>query len=158
MKKSLFITTILAVLVCFVSCQKTTTTYSPEDLVGRWQAPSMSQPDDTLQFRVFLAETASDEPEYRYGYEWDMGDHEGWDETKGTYEDFLLTKGNDGEYHGNGWYKWKLATNGDLTIINLMHNGGADIPKTYTVTTLTNTDLSFKDSFGKIHSFTKVKK
>lgn len=157
--KKLYYLALAAIVACFVSCQKTTTTYSPDDLVGRWQAPSMSQPNDTLQFRVFLAETDPDEPEYRFGYEWDMGDHEGWDDSEGTYEDFLLTPiSQDGEFHGNGWYKWKLLSSGELTIINLMHNGGAGIPKTYTITLLTNTDLSFKDNFGQIHSFTKVKK
>lgn len=157
MKKSLIIVTVLAIMVGFVSCKKTTTKYSAEDLIGRWQAPS-DYSKDSMQYRVFLAEAVPSETEYRYGYEWDMGDHEGWDASQGTYEDFLMTPtSEDGEFHGNGWYHWKLATNGELTIINLMHNGGAEVVKSYTVTVLTNSSLTFKDSFGKTHSFTRIK-
>ena len=158
MKKILYFAAFIAVVAGFVSCQKTTT-YSKDDLIGRWQAPSDSRPNDTLQYRVFLAEIDPEEKEeYRFGYEWDMGDHEGWDDNQGTYEDYLMTPiSENGDYHGNGWYKWKLEPNGELTIINLMHNGGADIPKTYTVTVLTSTNLTFKDGFGVSHSYTKVK-
>ena len=38
-----------------------------------------------------------------------------------------------------------------------MNNGGADIPKTYKVTVLTGFSLTYKDDFGTVHSFTKVK-
>ena len=157
MKKSLIIATVLAIMACLVSCQKSTT-YSSDDLIGRWQAPSASLPNDTLQYRVFLADKDSEEPEYRFGYEWDMGDHQGWDDSKETYEEYLLKPiSEDGDYHGNGWYKWKLDPDGELTIIYLLRNGGAELPKVYTVTILTNSSLSFKDGLGVVHSFTKVK-
>jgi len=154
MKKILVFAAVLAVVAGFVSCQKSPS-FAKEDLVGRWQAPS----GDTLQFIVFQADAVPDsDGEYRYGYEWDMKDHEGWDDTKGTYEDFLMTPISErGAYHGNGWFKWKLESNGDLTLVNFMNNGGADIPKTYTVTVLTGTALTYKDDFGTTHQFTKVK-
>jgi len=50
-----------------------------------------------------------------------------------------------------------LETNGDFIYVNLMNNGGAEIPKTYKVTVLTGTSLTFKDDFGTTHTFTKVK-
>ncbi len=48
---------------------------------------------------------------------------------------------------GNGWFKWKL-TGDELMEIHLMENGGADIPKYYTITTLSETTLTYEDSFG----------
>lgn len=156
MKKSLFFALVIAlVAVGFGACKKQTT-YSPEDLIGRWQAPS----GDTLMYMVFqpdMAPTPSEVTgEFRYGYEWDMNDHEGWDDSQGTYEDYLMLPiDQNGDYHGNGWFAWKLESNGDLIKVNYMHNGGADIPKTYKVTVLTNTSLSYKDDFGTTHQFTK---
>lgn len=160
MKKILVFAAVLALVVTgFVSCKKSPT-FAKEDLIGRWQAPSASMPKDTLQYIVFLAERDSAEKEdYRYGYEWDMGDHIGWDDSKGTYEDYLMTPiSENGDFHGNGWFIWKLESNGELTMIHFMHNGAAEMPKTYTVTVLTNTDLSYKDGLGVVHQYTKVKK
>ena len=158
MKKVLVFAAFLAIAAGFVSCQREAATFAKEDLVGRWQAPS----GDTLQFMVFqpdIAPTPGDlSGEFRYGYEWDMNDHKGWDDSQGTYEDYLLTPIEDrGAYHGNGWFAWKLETNGDFIYVNFMNNGGADIPKTYKVTVLTRTSLIYKDDFGTTHSFTKVK-
>ena len=110
-----------------MSCRKDAT-FAKEDLVGRWQAPS----GDTLQFMVFQPDIAPTPDgltgEFRYGYEWDMDDHKGWDDSQGTYEDYLFTPIEDrGAYHGNGWFVWKLETNGDFIYVNFMNNGGADI-------------------------------
>ena len=158
MKKVLVFAAILAIAAGFVSCQREASTFAKEDLVGRWQAPS----GDTLQFMVFQADIAPTPEgltgEFRYGYEWDMNDHKGWDDSQGTYEDYLFTPIEDrGAYHGNGWFVWKLETNGDFIYVNFMNNGGADIPKSYKVTVLTGSSLTYKDDFGTTHSFTKVK-
>ena len=158
MKKVLVFAAILAIAAGFVSCQRETSTFAKEDLIGRWQAPS----GDTLQFMVFQADIAPTPDgltgEFRYGYEWDMNDHKGWDDSQGTYEDFLFTPIEErGAYHGNGWFVWKLETNGDFIYVNFMNNGGADIPKPYKVTVLTGSSLTYKDDFGTTHSFTKVK-
>ncbi len=158
MKKVLVFAAVLAIAAGFVSCQRETSTFAKEDLIGRWQAPS----GDTLQFMVFQADIAPTPDgltgEFRYGYEWDMNDHKGWDDSQGTYEDFLFTPIEDrGAYHGNGWFVWKLETNGDFIYVNFMNNGGADIPKSYKVTVLTGSSLTYKDDFGTTHSFTKVK-
>jgi hypothetical protein len=37
-----------------------------------------------------------------------------------------------------------------------MDNGGADIPKVYVVTKLTDTELQYKDDFGTTHFFDKI--
>ena len=158
MKKVLVFAALLAIAAGFVSCQKEASTFAKEDLIGRWQAPS----GDTLQFMVFQADIAPTPDgltgEFRYGYEWDMNDHKGWDDSQGTYEDYLFTPIEDrGAYHGNGWFVWKLETNGDFIYVNFMNNGGADIPKSYKVTVLTGSSLTYKDDFGTTHSFTKVK-
>ena len=158
MKKVLVFAAILAIAAGFVSCQRETSTFAKEDLIGRWQAPS----GDTLQFMVFQADIAPTPEglsgEFRYGYEWDMNDHKGWDDSQGTYEDFLfIPLDKDGAFHGNGWFVWKLETNGDFIYVNFMNNGAADIPKPYKVTVLTGSSLTYKDDFGTPHSFTKVK-
>jgi hypothetical protein len=158
MKKVLVFAAVLAIAAGFVSCQKEASTFAKEDLIGRWQAPS----GDTLQFMVFQPDIAPTPDgltgEFRYGYEWDMNDHKGWDDSQGTYEDFLFIPIKDrGAYHGNGWFAWKLETNGDFIYVNFMNNGGADIPKSYKVTVLTGSSLTYKDDFGTPHSFTKVK-
>ena len=44
----------------------------------------------------------------------------------------------------------------DLTEIHLMENGGADIPKVYTVRKLTDTELLYEDDFKNVHSFQKM--
>ena len=146
------------------------------DLIGRWEAPSESdiEPEGQMQYVVFLNDRDST-GEYRYGYMWDMGDHYDWPEESGTYEDFLLNE----EYHGNGWFRWKLTgdnlmeyhfmsevsaityvldTIGDnLMEYHFMSEGWAEIPKSYTITVLSATTLTYQDDFKKSHTFTRVK-
>ncbi len=158
MKKVLVFAAVLAIAAGFVSCQREASTFAKEDLIGRWQAPS----GDTLQFMVFQLDIAPTPEglsgEFRYGYEWDMNDHKGWDDSQGTYEEFLFRPiDENGAFHGNGWFVWKLEPNGDFIYVNFMNNGAAGIPKTYKVTVLTGFSLTYKDDFGTPHSFTKVK-
>lgn len=158
MKKVLVFAAVLAIAAGFVSCQREASTFAKEDLIGRWQAPS----GDTLQFMVFQHDIAPTPEglsgEFRYGYEWDMNEHKGWDDSQGTYEDFLFTPiDENGAFHGNGWFVWKLDPNGNFILVNLMNNGGAEIPKPYKVTVLTGSSLTYKDDFGTFHSFTKIK-
>ena len=81
-----------------------------------------------------------DTGEYKYGRE--------WNESEDIFESDLLP-------YGNGWFKYKLVQS-DLTEIHLMDNGGAEVPKVYVVTKLTDTELQYKDNFGTTHSFDKV--
>ena len=126
--------------------------YFESDLIGRWQAPSESDiaPDGNYQYCVFLAERDSAES-MRYGYMWDMGDHADWDYSQGDYEDFLLNE----ELHGNGWFIWRISGK-QLEFYHFMSEGWSTVPKTYTITTLTSDQLTYKDDFGNYHSFTRI--
>ena len=103
------------------------------DLLGLWQEIG------TEAYVRFTSEK-DDTGEYKYGRE--------WDESEDTFESDLKP-------YGNGWFKYKLVKS-DLTEIHLMDNGGAEVPKIYVVTKLTDTALQYKDDFGTTHSFDKV--
>jgi len=51
-------------------------------------------------------------------------------------------------------FTWTLVS-AELTHIHILETGGAGVPKTYTVTKLTDTSLEYEDSFGTSYSFTK---
>ena len=106
------------------------------DLQGLWQE------NKTMHYVRFTTEN-SDEAGYLYGRE--------WDEAEDVFEGDLV-------FHGNGWFKYKFERNGNLTEIHLMDNGGAEIPKVYVVTLLTDTELSYyeKDHKSIKFSFSKV--
>ena len=53
-------------------------------------------------------------------------------------------------------FTWKLV-NADLTHIHIMEIGGSGVPKNYTVTVLSATNLIYNDEFNKTFSYTKVK-
>jgi hypothetical protein len=92
----------------------------------------------------------SDEASYLYGRE--------WDEAEEIYEQDLIDTREILGYPGNGWFKYLFKTNGDLTEIHLMDNGGADIPKIYIVSKLNETTLEYyeKDHSGIKFKFEKV--
>ena len=135
MRKSILRIALVAMVGAVVaSCSLgTEPTFQENDLLGLWQE------DDKGAFVRFTADKDSTGV-YKYGCEWNEG--EGVSESD-------LTK------YGNGWFKWKLVK-ADLTEIHLMENGGADIPKVYTVRKLTDTELLYEDDFKNVHSFQKV--
>ena len=110
--------------------------YQLSSLQALWQE------NNTLHYVRFTTQQ-SDETNYLYGRE--------WDEAEDVYEEDLLPK-------GNGWFKYKFESNGSLTEIHLMDNGGAEIPKVYVVTKLTSTDLEYyeKDRTSNKFYFSKV--
>ena len=108
-------------------------TFSSQDLIGTWQQKG------TEAYVCFTTEW-DDSKEYQYGYE--------WNEAEDVFPSDL-------KKYGDGWFKWKLVTS-DLTEIHLMDNGGADIPKVYTVTELTDTKLVYQDEHKVKHTFEKV--
>ena len=131
MKKSLKWTLLLGVIIALASCQQQSVNFSESDLYGTWQE------DGTEAYVRFL--TAAEDTidgEYKFGYEWDV-----------KPEDLI--------YHGNGWFKWKLVE-AELTELHLMDNQGAPIPKIYTVSKLTSTEMLLKDNYKREHSFNKV--
>lgn len=135
MRKSILRIALVAMVGAVVaSCSLgTEPTFQENDLLGLWQE------DGKEAFVRFTADKDSTGV-YKYGCEWNEG--EGVSESD-------LTK------YGNGWFKWKLVK-ADLTEIHLMENGGADIPKVYTVRKLTDTELLYEDDFKNVHSFQKM--
>lgn len=111
-------------------------TYRLSDLQGLWQE------NDTQHYVRFTTEQ-SDETGYLYGREWDEAED--------------ITEA-DLKPHGNGWFKYLFETAGKLTEIHLMDNGGAEIPKVYVVTKLTDTDLVYyeKEYSSKKYYFSKM--
>lgn len=107
------------------------------NIVGLWLE------DGTEHYVRFTTEQA--DATYQYGYEWDEAD-------KVTEDDVLNDK------PGNGWFKW-LLEKPQLTEIHLMSNGGAEIPKIYTITKLTDTELQYyeKEQPKNKFSFSRMK-
>ena len=139
MKKSIQFLFLAFVAVALASCDmfnKTTPSYQLSDLQGLWQ-------ENNTEHYVRFTKEQSEETGYLYGRE--------WDEAEDITEDDLLPK-------GNGWFKYLFETTGNLTEIHLMDNGGAEIPKVYVVTVLTDTELSYYEKEHKSikFSFSKV--
>jgi hypothetical protein len=97
------------------------------------------------------------------------------DEPTGFDESFLIGKWQEGtlyeryndDYTGYTWdtaddvseeeaqdFTWSLDED-QLIQIHIMEIGG-NIPKTYTVTKLNETDLSYRDDYGTVYNFSKV--
>ena len=122
---------LLALLaVAFIGCNMISPEkpeYRLSDLQGLWQEKN------TEHFVRFTTEQ-SDQTNYLYGREWDEGED--------VYEEDL-------QPYGNGWFKYWFETSGNLTEIHLMDNGGAEIPKVYVVSKLTDTDLEYYEKDRK---------
>ena len=134
MKKRTILFGVLAIVaMVMISCQVDKPTFQEADLLGLWQENGQEA------FVRFTAEKDST-GEYKYGREWDESDDMSESDLKP---------------YGNGWFKYKLVKS-DLTEIHLMDNGGADIPKVYTVLNLTEDALQYKDDRGVTTTFAKV--
>lgn len=133
--RSILFSTLACIMIAMTSCfgSSEEPTFVENDLIGLWQETG------TEAYVRFTSEK-DDTGAYKYGRE--------WDESEDIFESDLLP-------YGNGWFKYKLVKS-DLTEIHLMDNGGAEIPKIYVVTKLTDTALQYKDDFGTTHSFDKV--
>lgn len=99
--------------------------------------------ENNTQHYVRFTTEQSNETGYLYGREWDEADD--------IYEEDLQPQ-------GNGWFKYKFESNGGLHELHLMDNGGAEIPKEYIVSILTDTDLEYyeKDYKSIKYRFSKV--
>ena len=127
--------------VALCSCNlfnKNTPEYKLADLQGLWQE------NNTEHFVRFSTEK-SDENPYLLGRE--------WDEAEDVSESDLLDQRAQDGFPGNGWFKYWLEKEGELTEIHLMNNGGAEIPKVYVVTKLTDTDLEYYEKNRKSSKF-----
>ena len=151
MRKFYYLALVALVSIAFSSCSllggDKTPSYQLSSLQALWQE------NGTEHFVRFTTEQ-SDETGYLYGREWN--DDEWFDE--GSYEDFLIEQRNKQGYPGNGWFKYEFKTTGDLTEIHFMDNGGAELPKVYVVSKLTDTALEYyeKDYKNKKFFFSKV--
>jgi hypothetical protein len=112
--------------------------YRLSDLQGLWE-------ENNTQHYVRFTTESSDETGYLYGRE--------WDEAEETVEQDLLDARETLGYPGNGWFKYKFETVGNLTEIHLMDNGGAEIPKSYVVSKLTSTELQYYEKDRKSNKF-----
>ena len=122
------------VMLAITGCKKKDEVKDPETmLVGYWQRAN------TREYVRFMRDNTEMKDGYYLGYE--------WNESQDVYETDLW----DYMYHGNSWFEWYTTVDkkdNKLTQIHLMDNGGADIPKVYTITTLTETTLSFTDGLN----------
>ena len=134
MKKLYFLALVAIVGLAMSSCSMINPTqeFQLSDLQGLWC-------ESNSQHYVRFTTEKSDEQAYLYGRE--------WDEAEDVTEEDLTP-------YGNGWFKYKFETNGNLTEIHLMDNGGAEIPKVYIVTVLTDTQLSYYEKEQKSNKFT----
>ncbi len=108
--------------------------YEASDLVGDWAASSM-------------IEGAADSCRLIYHFEADKSGYT-YDEGDTSWEQFV-SQGDD-----NGKFTWELE--GDkLTTIDLMAISEAVAPNVFTITTLTETTLVWKDARGRTITFTK---
>lgn len=140
MKKCFLVACTLAlVAIVMTSCfGGSEPTFSQSDLYkngGLWL-------EDNTQHYVRFTREATDETGFLYGREW----HE--DEDK--YESDLMTELT---MYGNGWFKYQLVVT-DLTEIHLMDNHGAEEPKTYVVTVLTDDELQYYEKERPSKKFT----
>ena len=117
--------------------------YRVADLQGLWL-------ENNTEHYVRFTSEQSDEVGYLLGREWDEAD---WDDPDMTAEEYLIWNREQLGHPGNGWFKYKLETKGDLTEIHLMDNEGGEIPKSYVVSKLTSTELQYYEKDRKTNKF-----
>ena len=145
MKKLLYVAFIAIVGICLVSCEKKQTEFYLSDLQGLWQNDQTT----TWYMRFTTDKVTEDEVDYIEGYYWgrewgDFGDD--------ITEEDLFDPDN---FHGNGWFRYKLEVDGKFWYIHMMDNKGAEIPKTYKMITLTSSKMTFQDDLKEKKNFTK---
>ena len=134
MSKSIKLLLLAVVGAVLASCNmfnRNTPEYQLSDLQGLWQ-------ENNTEHYVRFTTEQSDETGYLYGRE--------WDEAEDIFEEDLQPQ-------GNGWFKYLFETSGSLTEIHLMDNGGAEIPKVYVVSKLTDTALEYYEKEQKSVKF-----
>ena len=141
MKKSTILFGVVAIVaMVMVSCQMDKPTFQEANLLGKWIKDDATGLDSVPVEFVRFTDELDPTREYKYGRQWNVSED--------IYEEDLKP-------YGNGWFKYKLV-NSKLTEIHLMDNGGADVPKIYTVLQLTDDVLKYRDDRGVITTFVKV--
>ncbi|MBR3646934.1 MAG: hypothetical protein IKN59_00900 [Paludibacteraceae bacterium] len=111
-------------------------TYTASDLKGTWVEET-----NPKCYWVYMLDK-DESGDYYWGKTWDEADD--------VFEEDL-------DFHGNGWFKWKLASGNSLTQVHMLTISEAGVPKTYTVASCSSTTLVLKDSYGKKLTYTKAK-
>ena len=142
MKKRIVFLSVLAVIaLTMTSCWNVPEVeFDEANLLGKWIKDDATGLDSVPVEFVRFTDELDPTREYKYGRQWNVSED--------IYEEDLKP-------YGNGWFKYKLV-NSKLTEIHLMDNGGADVPKIYTVLQLTDDVLKYKDNRGVITTFVKV--
>ncbi len=139
MKKSIVRMAMVALVgLAMAACSTDDLGFSESNLYGYWLE------DGSEHYVRFTDSRKSDE--YQLGYE--------WNEAEDVQEEDVANN-----QEGNGWFKWQFTSKtGDLLEIQLMDNDGAEIPKSYVVTKLTDSELAYyeKDQKSNKFSFKKV--
>lgn len=132
----IFCIALLGIAVC--SCTPNAPSFNLSDLQGLW----LENGDTIVGHYVRFTEDVSDEAGYYWGCE--------WTEEEDVHEEDLV-------FHGNGWFKYSFKS-AELIEIHKMDYDWADIPKVYTVSALTDSELKYyeKDRTSNKFSFTKV--
>ena len=140
MKRILYVALVAIAGICLTSCEKGQKEFYQSDLEGLWQNDKT-----TTWYMRFTTDTTGTIAGYLWGREWgDFGDDV-------TEEDLFDSE----NFHGDGWFQYKLEVDGKFTYIHMMDNKGADIPKTYKMITLTSSKMTFQDDLKEKKSFTK---
>ena len=141
MKKIYLAMLIALVGLAFSGCQqeKQQDSFYLSDLQGKWLE------DGTQHYMVFTMDQVEEE-EYA-GYLWGKQ----WDEAEKVYENRL-------EYHGNGWFMYKLMEKGKVREIHVMDNQGGIQIKHYILSILTGSKMVRyeEDNKNAKEYFTKV--
>ena len=147
MRKFYYLALVALVAVAFSSCQKNEPTFYLQDLQGLW----LEKGDTVVGDYVRFTDEKSDENPYLLGREWTT--------SQDRHEEDLINQRTKDGHPGTGWFKYELKTDGTLTEIHLMKNGGAEIPQVFVVSKLTATALEYyeKDNKDWKYSFTRAK-
>ena len=156
MKKIYVFALVALVTIAFSSCNmiggggNNTPEYRLSDLQALW----LEDKANVEHYVRFTTEKA-DEEGYFFGREWNL-DEDVKEEDLYVYK--KDEQGQDSLIHGNGWFQYLLETQGGLHEIHFMENGGADIPKEYIVSLLTDVRLEYyeKDNKNRKFFFNKV--
>ena len=130
MKRIVYLLTVALAALFVTSCGNMfgpTTDYTASDLKGTW-----TEEANPLCYWVYSLDK-DDSGEYYWG--------KTWDEAEDVHESDV-----DADYHGNGWFKWKISSN-KLTLIHMMNISDAAIPQVFTITSCNSTTLVLKDSY-----------
>ena len=134
--------------VAFAACNiiggggETEPKFKLSNLQSLWHETQVKDSEHYVRFTT----EQSDETGFLLGREWDEADD--------VYESDLLESRETLGHPGNGWFKYQFEVkDGGLTEIHLMDNQGAEIPKVYVVTKLTDTVLEYYEKDWKDNKF-----